>query len=43
MSVKSIKVQEYVEELGYSDIQEAIDNGVEVENVWNQYFQVAVS
>lgn len=35
MSVKSIAVQEQVEELGYSSIQEMIDNGVEVEYVWN--------
>lgn len=33
MSVKSIKFQEEVEGLGYSSIQEALDNGVEVEDV----------
>lgn len=33
MSVKSIRFQEEVEDLGYSSIQEALDNGVEVEDV----------
>ena len=33
MSVKLIQIQEQVEELGYSSIQEAIDNGVEVKYV----------
>lgn len=33
MSVKSIRIQEQIEEMGYSDIQEAIDNGVEVKYV----------
>lgn len=35
MSVKSIVIQEQIEELGYSSIQEMIDNGVEVEYAWN--------
>lgn len=34
MSVKSVKFQEQVEELGYSSIQEAINNGVEIHYVW---------
>lgn len=33
MSAKSVKIQEQIEELGYSTIQEAIDNGVELGNV----------
>lgn len=33
MSVKSIQVQEHVESLGYSSIQEAIENGEELGNV----------
>lgn len=33
MSVKSVGAQEYVESLGYSTIEEAINNGVEVKYV----------
>lgn len=35
MSVKSIQVQEQIEELGYSSTQEMIENGVKVEYVWH--------
>ncbi len=35
MSVKSIATQEQIEELGYSSIQDMIDNKMEVEYVWN--------
>ena len=33
MSVKSIQAQEYVESLGYSTIEEALADGVEVDYV----------
>ena len=33
MSVKTVKIQEQIEELGYSSVQEAIDNGVEIRYV----------
>ena len=43
MSVKSIRVQEYAEELGYSTVQEAMDNGVEVENVQRSGLEYDIS
>lgn len=33
MSVRSVAIQEQIEELGYSTIDEAIQNGVEVKYV----------